>query len=472
MEEEGLSEVEAADAVLRDNLFGLEIDPRCAQIAAFALALTAWKVGGYRELPLPNVACSGIAVRGQLEVWTKLAGDDASMRWNLERLHGLFVNAPDLGSLIDPMKVPVRERMFTPDSGKVSPLLENALAKETADDPVAAVFGSAALGVARASELLARRYTLVATNVPYLARGKQGDVLRDFIELRHGEAKADLATAFVERCRSFCLPGGVYAVVTPQNWLFLASYRKLRESLLREQSWKQVARLGPGAFQTISGEVVNVSLIIVSNASPDQNQAIAGIDASKTREPPEKARLLKKSVIVSATQRVQLGNPDARISLTEDRHTALLAKYAHSFQGIATADYPRYGRCFWELPAIAGDWVFQQSTVKRTVEHGGREHILLWENGSGSLARNPQARVQGLGALQREGVAVSQMGTLPCTLYCGDYFDNNTAAIVPQNSAHLPAIWSFCSSPEFSKAVPRDRPSVESDQRIVDEGPI
>ena len=128
------------------------------------------------------------------------------MRWNLERLHELFANAPDLGSLIDPMKVPVRERMFTRDSGKVSPLLENALAKETADDPVAAVLGSAALGVARAADLLARQYTLVATNVPYLARGKQGEVLRDFIELRHGEAKADLATAFVERCRSFCLP--------------------------------------------------------------------------------------------------------------------------------------------------------------------------------------------------------------------------------------------------------------------------
>ena len=146
MEEEGLGQPEAADAVLRDNLFGLEIDHRCVQIAAFALVLTAWKVGGYRKLPLPHVACSGIAVRGQLEVWTRLAGDDANMRQTLERLHGLFVNAPDLGSLVDPMNVPVRERMFTPDFGKVAPLLEGALAKERADDPVAAALGSAALG--------------------------------------------------------------------------------------------------------------------------------------------------------------------------------------------------------------------------------------------------------------------------------------------------------------------------------------
>ena len=64
MEEECLSEADAADAVLRDNLFGLELDPRCVQIAAFALALAAWKVGGYRELPPLNVACSGIPVSG------------------------------------------------------------------------------------------------------------------------------------------------------------------------------------------------------------------------------------------------------------------------------------------------------------------------------------------------------------------------------------------------------------------------
>ena len=74
MEEEGLGETQAADAVLRDNLFGLEIDPRCVQIAAFSLALAAWKAGGYREIPIPlNVACSGIPVSGQLERWVKIA---------------------------------------------------------------------------------------------------------------------------------------------------------------------------------------------------------------------------------------------------------------------------------------------------------------------------------------------------------------------------------------------------------------
>ena len=61
---------------LRENLFGLELDPRCTQIAAFNVALTAWKAGGYRELPEFNIGCSGIRVAGSRDSWLELAGDD------------------------------------------------------------------------------------------------------------------------------------------------------------------------------------------------------------------------------------------------------------------------------------------------------------------------------------------------------------------------------------------------------------
>ena len=453
MEEEGLTSREAGDAVIHENLFGLEIDPRCVQIAAFGLALAAWKSGGYRELPTMNVACSGIPVRGQLEAWKKLAKGDEGLERTLERLHGLFVNAQDLGSLISPANVPIEERMFAPDFAAVIPLLESALENEKETDPVAAVFGNTARGVARAAELLSQQYTLVATNVPYLARGKQGDVLRDFLESNHDLAKGDLATAFVERCRRYCRPGGTYAVVTPQNWLFLNSYKELRKELLKEQSWISVARLGPRAFQTISGEIVNVALMVFGNDSPHPEAAIKGIDVSDGKGTSEKATSLKCSTVVSFRQRNQSRNPDARISLIESKDTTLLASYARSFQGIATADYPRFGRRFWELPSLLEGWVLQQSTVSATVSHGGREYILFWENGTGHIAKSPQARIQGLGAFGKQGVAVAQMNQLPATIYSGEHFDNNTAVVVPKNPEHSPAVWAFCSSPEFGRSV-------------------
>jgi hypothetical protein len=102
-EDEGLSPIDAQDAVLRDNLFGLELDPRCVQIAMFAVALQAWKAGGeWRRLPVPNIACSGIPVKASVEEWKALAGDDQRLENALVRLHSLFRHADVLGSLIDP----------------------------------------------------------------------------------------------------------------------------------------------------------------------------------------------------------------------------------------------------------------------------------------------------------------------------------------------------------------------------------
>ena len=104
-EEEGLAPVDAQDAVLRDNLFGLELDPRCVQIAMFAVALQAWKAGGgWRQLPVPNIACSGIPVKAPVEEWKALAGGDERLENALVRLHILFRDADTLGSLIDPKR--------------------------------------------------------------------------------------------------------------------------------------------------------------------------------------------------------------------------------------------------------------------------------------------------------------------------------------------------------------------------------
>ena len=68
-----MSAATAIDAVLRDNLFGLEIDPRCTQIAAFNLAFAAWRMVGYRPLPQLNLACSGLAIGVTKAEWLKLA---------------------------------------------------------------------------------------------------------------------------------------------------------------------------------------------------------------------------------------------------------------------------------------------------------------------------------------------------------------------------------------------------------------
>ena len=254
-EEEGLTEKAAVAAVIEDNLFGLEIDPRCTQIAAFNLALAAWRRVGHRKLPAMNLACSGLAPNTRAADWLSLAGENERLRNGMERLYKLFEKASVLGSLINPRAA--EADLLVAGFQELQPLLENVLAQETQDD-ITHEMAVAARGLTKAAEILAGKFTLVATNVPYLGRGKQDEVLQVYCECVHQQAKADLATCFVERCLDFCSAACSTILVTPQNWLFLGSYEKLRLNLLERIQWDFIARLGPHAFETIGGEVVNV----------------------------------------------------------------------------------------------------------------------------------------------------------------------------------------------------------------------
>ena len=126
MAEEGIDMREAVDAVIRDNLHGLEIDERCTQIAAFALALCAWTypdAGGHRSLPALKIACSGVAPHTSKEEWLKLAGEDIALQNGMETLYDLFQDAPMLGSLIDPSTA-LRDDLYEAGFSELRPLLE------------------------------------------------------------------------------------------------------------------------------------------------------------------------------------------------------------------------------------------------------------------------------------------------------------------------------------------------------------
>lgn len=455
IEEEGLSEAAAADAVIRDNLFMLELDSRCTQIATFGLALAAWKAGGYRDLPTPHIACSGIAVTGQLQDWLRLARGDERLVTALERLYRLFKDAPTLGSLINPSDVPLNERMFSAEYEEVAPLLERALAKER-DDPAAAVLGAAAEGMAKAARLLASRYSLIVTNVPYLARNRQDERLRCFCDQHHHETKGDLAVALIERCRALCQPGGSYCIVSPQSWRFLGAYKRFRQEMLREQTWNIFTPLGVGAFDSIGGEVVNVALGVFTASRPIAGHAICIFDVSHDMSPSTKAAHLQSCQLRLVPQRDQLETPDARITLDRVAKQRLLKAYAESRYGLRTGDFMRFGRKFWEICHLGDNWSYLQSTVLATMPFGGREHIFFWNNGRGPIKEYAElgvASIQGAEAWKKHGVVISLMTCLPCTLYTGEIFDNNVAVIWPQDSANLPAIWAFCQSPEFAEFV-------------------
>jgi hypothetical protein len=457
-EEDGLSPVTAQDAVLRDNIFGLELDPRCVQIAMFAVALQAWKAGGgWRPLTVPNIACSGIPVKAPPEEWKALGRGDERLENALMRLHALFRRADELGSLIAPRHVTDEER---PDLfeyvewEQIAPLLEQAAAREP-DDPAHFVLGKDAAGLAVAAALLSRRYTMISTNVPYLQKGRQSQILRAYAETYHRVAREDLATIFVHRCLQLLEPGGVEVVVTPRTWFLLGRYRNLRELLLEDERIEMCTQLGARAFAGISGEVVNVGLVALRRERPTVTSMTWGCDVSDAATPTDKSKGLRHAPLLRRSQADLLRNPDARFVLDFASGGALLAEHAEALGGTTTGDSPRFRALFWEVDSLDPQWTKQQGPPDRTAPFCGREYLLRWEQGQGRLVKAAAegATIAGRGAWGRSGIAVRYTGDLPVTLYSGDLFENVIAVIVPRSPDLVPAIWHFCSSPDYARSV-------------------
>jgi hypothetical protein len=458
--EEGLSLSDAIVAALRDNLFGLELDPRCSQIAAFNLALTAWKLAGkHFEIPPLNIACSGLGINAKEEDWVKLAGADGRRQELMRWLYSLFSNAPVLGSLIDPSRVgrPMNEH----EIARLLPLVERALAAEQATDDTKEL-AIAAQGLLAAARILSETFTLIVTNVPYLGRGKQVEVLKEYCENFHCNAKADLATCFVDRTIKAGVSRGTVALVTPQNWLFQHHYRHFRQALWHDHQWNFVARLGPGAFETISGEVVKASLLCVSRESFLPSHAFPAWDVSQESTPADKATALRRKPR-ELLQSAQLSSPDSRLVFDITEPGSCLGDYATALSGMSAGDSLRFDRVFWEVPNNGTDWAFVQTTVDEHQHYGGRSGIILWENERGQIYKLAQSVrhlnhaaqnwLRGKPNWGKQGVVVSQTGDLPVTLYQGDRYDLNCCAIVPNDPSHVPALWAYCSSPAFLSAV-------------------
>ena len=457
--EEGLAPDEAVAAVLAGNLFGLEIDPRCTQIAAFNLAFAAWRLAGHRSLPALNLACSGLAIGADKERWLRLArqagaGLEGRAQNALAALWDLFAQAPSLGSLIDPRRED--GDIFREDFEALAPLLTATLAAAGNDEAVE--MAVAAQGMAKAAELLARRFTLVATNVPFLGRGKQHETMQDHLAACFDDARRDLATAMLRRCLAFAGPGGAVAAVTPQNWLFLKAYARLRERVLRETTLNVIVELGQNGFESPSAAGAFASLIVIACAPSCCNGRFAALSTNYGANPHEKAQILLNKAMSLQTQKAQESNLDYSIAMEDISAHTFLSAYAHGVHGLGSKDTPCFFRQFWEVSCLSETWEFMQTTIDNATDFGGMEQIVFWQQGKGLLherGRRGEAVLAGGMAWGKKGVIVSQMGQLPASLYMGDIFDKNTAVVLPRKEEHLPAIWAFCSSPQYNRAVRR-----------------
>ena len=449
--EESLSPADAVTAVLHDNLYGLEIDGRCVQIAAFALALAAWRISGPQtKLPTPHVAWVGAPPPLPKSEFIALANGDAELQRGLGALHDLFRQAPLLGSLIE---VAGGDLASPARIARVEEMIAALVEKMRGAEPERAEGALAARGMADAAAILARRFTLQVTNVPFLGRGRQEAALAAHLKARFDNAKADLAIAMLERMEGLAMPGGTVTAIIPQGALFLSHFLEYRKHLLETSTLRFIAALGPGAFTSISGEVVSVALVGFAASKPGTASLLAGIDLNDTTDPEAKAGGLCSGDLQNIEQESQRHNPNAIITAQPVRQGRRLSELCSSVEGLSTGDAERFIRRFWEIPSRKYEFEFFHGSPDKRALYDGMTSVLLWERGKGALAKFSSARVQGHSAWTKAGVLLGQMGQLPTSLYVGCIHEKNSAAVIPYDPTILPAVFAFLETDEYRNEV-------------------
>lgn len=232
-EEEGYPTKEIPRLILENNLYGIDIDPRCYQLASFALTMKAR--GYYRRYLRDTVNPNVIALRKYSKETIEAAGN-----WPTKSLMWQFENVDTIGSLL-----------------KITPEEFAAIKVENG------IFGYESKDLKRDAEYLSRSYHCVVTNPPYLGKGFCKE-LKDYIIAQYPEAKADLMATFMPRCLDFCVDNGKMAMINMHSWMFLSSFEKLREQIIEKRHIGSLIHLGPRAFAEISGEVVQSASFVIS----------------------------------------------------------------------------------------------------------------------------------------------------------------------------------------------------------------
>jgi type II restriction/modification system DNA methylase subunit YeeA len=256
-EEEGYDHAEIPEMILTHNLYGIEIDERAGELAAFALAMKARRKHHrfFRNPVQPNICVlkSVSFEEGELNAYTTAVGRELftnDIRASLLQ----FKEADNFGSLIRPKEKDVSE---------ILKLLE---AKNLSGDLSLLNTHQKVLQALRQAEYLSPKYHVVVANPPYMGGKGMNARLKSFAQDNYPNSKSDFFAMFIERDLDLAIEKGMVAMITMQSWMFLSSFEKLRGSILDERTILSMAHLGPRAFDSIGGEVVSTTAFVIENA--------------------------------------------------------------------------------------------------------------------------------------------------------------------------------------------------------------
>ena len=250
----GYSNRDAVQSILENNIYGLDIDKRAYQLAYFALMMKAreyYKRIFSKKLEL-NICYTRESNDINKEIIDFISNGNNKIKEELDLIYNLFLDAREYGSLIEAPKI---------DYDKIKNRLseiENTDSYNLFDEGKKDEIKNKFYYVLKTSEILSKKYEVVATNPPYMGSSMMDSKLSKYTKKNYPDSKSDMFAVFIEKCNSLTDRNGFCSMITMHGWMFLSSYERLREKMALIETLNMV-HLGTRAFDEIGGEVVQTT---------------------------------------------------------------------------------------------------------------------------------------------------------------------------------------------------------------------
>jgi len=392
-EEEGYQTREIPALILQNNLYGLDIDSRCCQLASLALTMKgrAYHSRYLRKVVKPNVIALQNIDRGTIA---------SAGSWDAKSLMWQFEHIDTIGSLL-----------------KVTSEEYEAIRVEDG------IFGHNQKILKTQAEYLSRKYHCVVTNPPYLGKGFC-DALKKYLQQEFPNSKSDTMATFMERCLEYCIDDGKMAMINMQSWMFLISYEDLRETILKNYNISSLLHLGAHAFDEIGGEIVQSASFVITKNEPSYGDYFRLVDGTNSTIK-ENEFLNRNNAFYSIRQNRFLDIPGCPIGywvsskVIEAFSATKINEIGISDGQNITGDNAKYMRLCWEVDftkfGMGKKWVPMAKGGEYRKWAGNISDVVNWSSEAREEYRtNPVGRIQKEYLWYRNGITwnlVSGSGT-------------------------------------------------------------
>ena len=271
----GWSTKETVLSILKNNLYGLEIDERAGQLASFALMMKAREKFSRLFSVLKreeDFKLNTLIIEESNSLSERIKNKiEANNLNNLNKIIQEFEDAKEYGSILklESIDKEILEREFNIlkesfNNNEQETLIFNE------DEIIIDINEELELigNLIKQHITLTNQYETVVTNPPYMGGKGFSPKLKTYVEKNYKDSKSDLFAVFIERCNEFTKKNCYTSMITMQSWMFLSSFETLRKNIIEKTEIKSLNHLGTRAFSEIGGEVVSTVAWISKKISP------------------------------------------------------------------------------------------------------------------------------------------------------------------------------------------------------------